>query len=270
MPVLRRRRNPEGRMSLGDHLRELRRRVLIAAVALVAGSVVGWIFYPQVYQHLTAPLLDLGRARHNEAMINVNFAGVTSAFSQQLTISLFVGVILSCPIWLYQVWAFIVPGLTTKEKRISLAFIAASVPLFLAGCWFAYITLPKAIAILLSFTPAGAVNLPEASMYFSFVTRFILVFGLAFLLPVFLVALNVVHVLPGRVMLGAWRPAVFLIFVFAAVVTPTPDPYTMLLLAVPLSLLYFAACGISLLIDRRRLAAQPSWIGTADDEASPL
>lgn len=257
-------------MSLGDHLRELRRRALICAGTVIVGSVVGWVYYIPVYQHLTEPLRAIARQRHEVNTINLNFAGITAAFSQQLTISIFVGVILSSPVWLFQLWAFIVPGLTKREKRISLAFIAAIVPLFLSGCAFAYWLLPKAVRILISFTPQGAVNYPEAALYFSFVTRFILVFGLAFLLPVFLVALNMMHVLTGRQMLKAWRPAVFIIFVFAAVVTPTPDPYTMLLLGAPLSLLYFAAVGIALTIDNRRLAAQPDWLGVADDQASSL
>jgi sec-independent protein translocase protein TatC len=170
------------------------------------------------------------------------------------------------------VWSFIVPGLTRKERRVSLAFIAATVPLFLAGCWFAYYTLPKTVRILISFTPNGAVNYPEASLYFSFVTRFIVVFGLAFLMPVFLVALNMVRVLPASAMRRTWRPAVLVIFVFAAIATPTPDPFTMFLLAIPLCLLYASALAISTVLDRRRAKDRPAWADgeLSDDEASSL
>ena len=261
MAAFRRARNPEGRMSLGDHLRELRRRLVISALALLAGAVLGWYLYDQVYAHLTQPLLDIARQRGDEKTIALNFAGLTAAFSQRVSIAIFVGVIVSSPVWLYQLWAFIVPGLTRKERRVSLAFIAAIVPLFLAGCWFAYETLPKAVQILISFTPQGAVNYPEAALYFSFVTRFILVFGLAFLMPVFLVALNVAHVLPA---------ALLIIFVFAAVATPTPDPFTMFLLAIPLAILYFAALGVATVIDRRRAKDKPEWSDVADDQASAL
>ncbi len=270
MAALRRARNPDGRMSLGDHLRELRRRLLISALALVAGAVGGWFLYDPVYQHLTAPLIEIARRRGDENSIALNFAGLTAAFSQRISIAIFVGCIVSSPVWLYQLWAFIVPGLTKKERRISLAFIAATVPLFLGGCWFAYQTLPKAVQLLIEFTPSGAVNYPEAALYFSFVTRFILVFGLAFLLPVFLVALNVARVLPAAVMRRTWRPAMLIIFLFAALATPTPDPFTMFLLAIPLALLYFAALGVATLLDRRRARDKPEWSDVADDQASAL
>jgi sec-independent protein translocase protein TatC len=270
--AFRRARNPDGRMSLGDHLRELRRRLLIAAIALVIGAIGGWYLYDPVYEHLTQPLLDIARSRGDEKSIALNFAGLTAAFSQRVSIAIFVGVIVSSPIWLFQLWAFIVPGLTKKERRLSLAFIGATVPLFLAGCWFAYELLPKTVGILISFTPQGAVNYPEAALYFSFVTRFIVIFGASFVIPVFLVALNVIHVLPAAVMRRTWRPAFLIIFVFAAVATPTPDPFTMFLLAIPLCLLYLAALGIATILDRRRAKDKPDWASQdlSDEEASSL
>jgi len=270
--AFRRARNPEGRMSLGDHLRELRRRILIAAVALVIGAVAGWYLYDTVYDHLTAPLIAIARQRGDEHTIALNFAGLTAAFSQRVTVAIWIGFIVSSPVWLYELWAFIVPGLTRKERRISMAFIIATVPLFLGGCWFAYQTLPKAVQLLISFTPQGAVNYPEAALYFSFVMRFILVFGLAFLMPVFLVALNLARVFPASAMRRTWRPAFLIIFVFAAVATPTPDPFTMFLLAVPLCLLYLAALGVATLLDRRRAQNRPDWAdqNLSDEEASSL
>ena len=257
-------------MSLGDHLREFRRRLLIAASALVICSVLGWYLFDTIYEQLTAPIAAIAKERGEGSLIDLNYAGLTAAFSQRLSLSIWAGTILSAPMWLWQAWAFVVPGLTRKEKRLSLMFIAAIVPLFLGGCWFGYVTLPKAVEILLGFTPEGAANLPEASLYFSFVTRFILVFGIAFLFPVVLVALNVVGVLPSHVMLKGWRPAVVLIVLFAAIATPTPDPYTMLLLATPLVLLYFVAYGVARIIDSRRAKDRPDWLATSDDEASTL
>ena len=257
-------------MSLGDHLREFRRRLFIAAAALIACSVVGWYLFDIIYEHLTAPIANIARQRGEGSLIDLNYAGLTAAFSQRLSLAIWAGTIMSAPMWLWQAWAFVVPGLSRKEKRISLMFIAAIVPLFLGGCWFGYTTLPKAVEILLGFTPEGAANLPEASLYFSFVTRFILVFGIAFLVPVVLVALNVVGVLPSRVMLKGWRPAIVIIFVFAAIATPTPDPYTMLLLATPLIILYFVAYGVARILDRRRAQDRPEWLAASDDEASTL
>jgi sec-independent protein translocase protein TatC len=267
--AFRRARNPEGRMSLGDHLRELRRRFLISASAILVGAVIGWIVYPQVYERLSAPFNDYKLA-HPSSVISLNFGNATAAFSQQVSIAIFVGVLASSPVWLYQLWAFIVPGLTKKERRISLAFIGATVPLFLAGCALAYYVLPNVLAVLYGFTPEGASNIQQVADYFAFVTRFILAFGGAFLMPVFLVALNAIGILPASAMVRSWRPAIFGIFVLSAILTPTPDAFTMFLMAVPLCLLYVLAIGVSKLIERRRRRSRPEWVDVADDEASAL
>jgi sec-independent protein translocase protein TatC len=209
-------------------------------------------------------------ALERHGLVNINFGGITQPFTVQLQVALFVGVIVASPVWLYQVWGFIVPGLTKRERRTSMAFIGAAVPLFLLGCVLAAYAVPRAVEILLGFTPQGAANLPDAALYLTFVTRFILAFGLAFLLPVFLVGLNVAHVLPARIMLKGWRVAVLLIFLFAAMMTPTPDAWTMLALAFPMVGLYYAAVGVATLLDRRRTRREPEWAKVADDEASPL
>jgi len=268
MATLRRKRSPDGRMSLGDHLRELRRRFVIAATAIVVGSVLGWVEYDWLFNQIMAPLRKLAAERGG--LVNINFGGITQPFTVQIQVALFVGVIVASPVWLFQVWGFIVPGLTKREKRTTMAFVGAAVPLFIGGCFLATKIVPKAVEILLGFTPEGAANLPDAALYLTFVTRFILAFGLAFLLPVFLVGLNVAHILPARIMLKGWRIAVILIFVFAAMMTPTPDAWTMLVLALPMTGLFYAAVGVSLLLDRRRARHEPEWSKLADDEASAL
>ena len=268
MATLRRKRNIGGRMSLGDHLRELRRRFLVAAVAIAVGSVLGWVEYDSLFNRIMAPLRKVAAERHG--LVNINFGGITQPFTVQLQVALFVGVIVASPVWLYQVWGFIVPGLTKREKRTTVGFIGSAVPLFLGGCFFATLAVPRAVEVLLGFTPKGAANLPDAALYLTFVMRFILAFGLAFLLPVFLVGLNIAHILPARIMLKGWRVAVLLIFVFAAMMTPTPDAWTMLVLAMPMVALFFGAVGVSTLLDRRRARREPQWGNVADDEASPL
>lgn len=267
----RQQRDPEGRMSLGDHLRELRRRVVISALAIVIGSVVGWWKYTWLIDKISEPITDIAKER-GQAIASLNFANPTDSFSIAITVGLFVGVIIASPVWLYQIWGFIVPGLTRREKRTSLYFIGAAVPLFLGGCALGYLTLPKAIHALLSFTPSEASNIVPADTYLNFVLKFILAFGLAFLLPIFLVGLNAAGVLPARVMIKAWRPAVFLVFLFAAMMTPSPDPWSMVVLALPMVGLYFAAVGIAFLIDRRRARRDRavSWRDLPDDQASPL
>jgi sec-independent protein translocase protein TatC len=268
MAALRHKRTTDGRMSLGEHLRELRRRFLVAAGAIAAGSVLGWVEYDRLFEAIMAPLRKVAAEHHG--LVNINFGGITQPFTVQLQVAMFVGVIVASPVWLYQLWGFIVPGLTKREKRTTIAFIGAAVPLFLLGCLFATIAVPRAIEVLLGFTPQGAANLPDAALYLTFVTHFILAFGLAFLLPVFLVALNVAHILPAHVMLKGWRIAVMLIFVFSAMMTPTPDAWTMLVLALPMVGLFYTAVGISALLDRRRARREPEWAKVADDEASPL
>lgn len=269
----RRNRDPEGRMSLGDHLRELRNRTLISALAILACSIYGWLNWEPLFNRLIEPVLTVAKSKtQGQGITAVTFVGLTDSFSTLITVGLFVGVVLASPVWLWQIWAFIVPGLTRREKGLALAFIGAAVPLFLAGCLLAFLVLPRAVNALLSFTPSSGSNILDVSPYLSFVLKFILVFGLGFLLPVFLVGLNVAHILPGRLMLRAWRGAVFLCFLFTAMMTPDPNPFTMIILAVPLALLYFAAVGVSLLLDKRRARKDPSaaWLQVADDEASAL
>lgn len=256
-------------MSLADHLRELRNRLLVCVLAVVVGGVVGWIQYKPLLYFLEQPLRSI-EGRDGWGQVGLNYQGITTPFGLQLTVALWLGVILASPVWLYELWAFIVPGLTKKEKRMAMAFIAAAVPLFFAGCALANYVLPTAVRVLLEFTPEGQWNLIPADQYLAFVTRFILAFGLAFLLPVLLVALNVAHVLPAHLMLKGWRIAVIMNFVFAAMMTPTPDAWTMIALALPMCGLYFGAYGVAWLIDRRRAKNRPDWSALADDEASPL
>lgn len=270
MPSLLRKRNPEGRMSLADHLRELRNRVMLAGAAILAGAVLGWIYYDRIINQLIQPLKDVAAQRGEAGLVNINFGTMTDAFAIKLTVALFVGLILASPVWLMQIWGFVVPGLTKKEKRVTRLFVVAAVPLFVAGCAAAFVMVPKAVAVLLDFTPAGAFNIQDASLYLSFVLKFIIAFGCAFLLPVFLICFNIIGLLTGRAMLKAWRPAVMVIFVFAAVMTPTPDAFTMLFMASPMIVLYFASVGVAFLLDRKKQANLPDWLDVPDDQASAL
>src|SRR5450756_1085781 len=155
MAILRRKRSPDGRMSLGDHLRELRRRIVIAASAIVVGSVLGWFEYDSLFTQLMAPLRKLEAERGG--LVNINFGGITQPFTVQLQVAMFVGVIVASPVWLFQVWGFIVPGLTKREKRTAMAFVAAAAPLFLAGCFLATTVVPKACLL---YTSDAADDLP--------------------------------------------------------------------------------------------------------------
>ena len=256
-------------MPLKEHLLEFRRRLMISAGAIVVGAIVGWIYRNEIYDKLAAPFHTYER-QNPGALISLNFDNATAAFSVMINLAIFSGIILASPIWLYQIWAFIAPGLTKREKVASLGVVGAVIPLFLAGVAMAYITLPKALIILYGFTPPEGSNIQQGSAYFTFVTRFMFAFGAAWLLPVFLVGLNAIGVLSSQTLLKGWRPAVLMIFIAAAIITPTPDPFTMFLMAGPLVVLYFAAVGVAKLNDKRRKDNEPDWLKTPEDQASPL
>jgi sec-independent protein translocase protein TatC len=270
-PLRRRPKDPEGRMPLREHLRELRNRLLKAGLAIVVGAVAGWFLYPPVFDALMRPIYEIAKA-HPDRFVSVNFAQVASPFNLRLKLSFYIGFVVSSPIWLYQLWAFIVPGLTRREKRYSLGFVAAAVPLFVAGLGLAWLVLPNAVRFLTEFTPEGGSNVIVADDYLTFVLRITLAFGIAFVTPLLLVALNMIGILPARTLAKGWRVAVFLCFLFAAIASPTPDAGSMLALAFPMVGLYMIAVGIAFLNDRRRArrAAAEGWGDLSDEEASPL
>lgn len=237
-------------MPLREHVRELRTRVLLAAVGLAAGSVVGWVWYEPIFQALQRPVVGLADTRGQ--LIAINFGGVATALDMQIKVALFAGALVSSPWWIYQLWAFITPGLTRKERWYTLSFLAAGVPLFVGGAALAWWLLPKAIGVLLGFTPSEAVNIVDAQVYLGFIMRMVLAFGAAFLIPVMMVGLTMAGMVRARTWSSGWRWAVLLAFVFAAVATPTADAISMFALGVPICGLYFAAVGVCLLVDRRR------------------
>ena len=258
-------------MALKEHLKEARNRLFKSGIGLVLGTVGGFFLYMPVFNALTAPVVDLGTKENRFATIN--FDGVATSFDLMIQVSVFIGVLVSSPIWLYQLWAFITPGLKTKERRVTLGFVAVAVPLFLGGVYLAWLILPNAVRVLTDFTPEGSSNVITASVYLAFVLRLLLAFGIAFLIPVVLVGLNMMGILPGRTIIKGWRITVFLICLFAAMAAPGADALSMFYLAAPLLVLFVVAVGICLLNDRRRKrkqAAREAEVGASADTASPL
>lgn len=237
-------------MPLREHVRELRRRLFLAALGVLVGSIGAWFAYPWLFRVLSEPLVDL--AERQGAAVALNFSGVAAPLDLQIMLAVFGGAVVSSPWWIHQLWAFVTPGLTTRERRITTAFVAASVPLFLAGVALAWWVLPKAVELLVGFTPDDAVNIIDAQTYLGFVMRVVLAFGVAFLVPVLMVGLDAVGIASARGMLAGWRWAVLLAFVFAAVATPTSDVVSMIALALPICWLYFGAIGVCAVVDRRR------------------
>ncbi|MDM7831178.1 twin-arginine translocase subunit TatC [Cellulomonas sp. MW9] len=236
-------------MPLRGHLVELRRRVVLSALGILAGAVLGWFFYEPVFEALQRPILQAAASR--DAVVSINFGGLATAIDMQVKVSVFLGVLISSPWWLYQLWAFINPGLNRTERIRTYGFLGAAIPMFLAGAAFAALMLPNAVRVLTEFTPDGATNLIDAQTYLSFVMRFVLAFGIAFLLPVVMVSLTLLGVVRARTWARGWRWAVLLSFTFAAVMTPTPDVLSMIMLALPVCGLYFLALAIGTVHDRR-------------------
>jgi sec-independent protein translocase protein TatC len=235
-------------MSLGGHLRELRTRLMWSAAFVLLGSVAGWFLFDEVFDFLQQPVEEIARERGMTAV--VNFATIAAAFDLRIQVSIFLGVLLASPVWLYQLWAFITPGLKKRERRFALAFMLSGLPLFLAGTWLAWVSLPEFVLILTSFTPSGSSNVISASDYVLFAIRVLLIFGLAFVMPVVLVLLNFAGILAASSILKSWRLAIFVIAVVSAIATPAAEPMSMFLLMLPLTLLYFVAVGITQLRDR--------------------
>lgn len=264
-------------MPLADHLRELRNRLAKAMLAIVVVTIVAAFFYKNIIEFFTNPILhavgcessfaELAHQRSGTcARIVLN--GLLTPFTLALKVSLMAGVIFASPVWLYQLWAFVAPGLHKHERKYAYAFVGTGVPLFLGGAFFAYKTLPTMAKVLLQFSPADLDNQLPLDDLLDLIVRMVLVFGLSFELPLLLVMLNLTGVLTGKRMLGWWRGMIIGITVFAAVATPSTDPLTMLALAGPIWVLYFCATAFSLLNDRRK--SRRDAMGPADDEASDL
>ncbi len=255
-------------MSLSGHLKELRNRLFWSAIFLLAGSIAGWFMFDAVFAELQRPIVALAEEPGSNATIN--FPTVVSAFDVRLQVSIFLGVMMSSPVWLFNIWSFITPGLKKKERKYTIWFVVVAVPLFLGGVTLAWSSLPTFVQVLVGFTPEGSANVINASEYILFTLRILLVFGIAFVLPVVLVLLNFAGVITAQNILKSWRLAVFVSAVIGAVATPVGEPMAMFLLMVPLLILYFVAAGVATLHDKslaRKAAAVDRELETtqADD-----
>jgi sec-independent protein translocase protein TatC len=267
---------PDGRMALSDHFREARARLMRSALVLIILFCVAIFFYSQ--------LLELVQHPYNEAraaLANRNppiktepvIQGATGGILLQFKLCGIVALIAAAPYWLYQIWAFILPGLHPKEKRYSRLFAAVAGPLFLGGVALGYYVLPKGLTVLISFVPHGVTNLVDFAGYFSFEMRMLLIFGISMEIPLFVVLLNLVGLISGAA-LGRHRPWIIIgTMVFAAVATPSTDPFSMLMLAIPMLILFVISEIICRVSDRvrgrgaHRPGRTDQW---ADDQISPL
>lgn len=258
----------DGRMALSDHLRELRARVLRIIVIWIVALIVALFFFDEIFDLVLMPYTD-AQEKLGADVTQATIAGAGGPLILYLKVCGLAALVLTSPLWLSQIWGFIVPGLHSHERKWSRVFAAVAGPLFLSGVAVGYLTLPKGLEILIGFTPADLTNLVEFGDYLTFLVRTLLVFGVAFEIPVFLILLNLAGVLPGK-MIGQYRPwFVIGIFLFAAIATPSTDPFTMLFLAVPMCILVAISEVITRFLDRRKAAASP-YAGLSDDEPSPI
>jgi sec-independent protein translocase protein TatC len=228
-------------------------------------------FIPQVYNRLWAFVEHpFKQAEQHTGNAHLIVTGVFDPFMLRVQVAFFFGLIVSCPFWLYQIWAFIAPGLYRREKRWSYAFVAVAAPLFLAGATMAYFAMSRGLKYLFALAPSGIAVLPTISNYLSYFEAMILGFGLAFELPLALVMLNMVGILTHERMRKWRRIMIFLVFVFAGIASPSPDPVTMLLLAVPCVVLIEVAELVIWANDRRRANRPSMYAGIGDDEVSPI
>jgi sec-independent protein translocase protein TatC len=252
----RRRTNPEGRMSVMDHLRELRRRLIWILLIVAAGAILGWYIYNPLIHFLEHPYCQVDY-RHRfpgtkTNTCNLVYSGVFDGFATRLKVAVIAGAVFTAPLWLYQIWAFITPGLRKNERKYTIIFIIASTLLFAAGMTLAYLVLAKGLNILLTQAGNGVQALLTINQYLSFVTLMLVAFGAAFELPLLIIMANLAGALSARVLKKSQRIAIFLIFLFAAVATPSTDPFTMCAMAVPMVLLFEGAVLFAVFHDRRK------------------
>jgi sec-independent protein translocase protein TatC len=268
---VRRTENPEGRMPLLDHLRELRGRVVKIALAIIAGAIVGWAFYHHIWNFIQEPYCNaVHGCKIDTPGRTLILTSVTDGFYLHIKVAVISGVVLSSPIWLYQIWAFVAPGLYTREKRWTYAFLGSAIPLFGLGCWFAYLAMSRGLNFFISMS-GGFTTLFTADTYISYWVAMLLGFALCFEVPLFLVVLNLARVITHERFRKWRRIIIFLIFVFAGIASPSPDPLTMLLLGGIVALLVEVAEILIWANDRRYARNHPDlYADLPDNQLSTL
>ena len=258
----------DGRMALTDHLRELRARLMRSVLALAVALAVALFFYDQIFEVIYQPYAIAREQLEGQVQTTPVISGAGGGLLLQLKMCGVAAVIATSPYWLLQIWGFIVPGLHAHERKWTRLFVMVAGPLFIVGVAVGYYVLPKGLEVLIGFVPAKLQSLVDFGDYFSFFSRMLLVFGVAFEIPLFVLLLNLAGVVSGRT-LGKYRPWIIVgTFVFAAVATPSTDPFSMLMLALPMVLLFMVSEVVARLMDRRR--GRRSFDGLDDDEASDI
>jgi sec-independent protein translocase protein TatC len=237
----------DGRMTIWEHLAELRSRLIKCCIAIVAGAVIGWIVYPAVLDFLRQPYCNIQPDSCEFLALDP-----LEPFAIRLKVSAFIGIVIAMPVLLWQVWRFVTPGLYPHEKKYAIPFVVSSMALFLFGATLAYYTLTPALEFLIDLGGGNIHSQYSPSSYITLLLYMMLAFGAGFEVPVLLVALQMIGVLKPRQLLGWWRPAIVVIAIVAAVITPSGDPISMSALMFPMIILYFGAIGVGAIFYRRK------------------
>ena len=249
--------SPDDRMTLVEHLAELRSRIIRCLLAAVVGIIVVLAAYGPALHFLTKPYVNLCKRRGPDFCVaNLQYLSPLEGFTTRLSISTYGGIILALPVIMWQIWRFIVPALHAREKKYAIPFVLCSVLLFLLGAFVAYWTLDKAIEFLISWAGPDVKANFQISKYISLVGLMIAAFGITFEFPVLLVFLQLVGVLTPQTLMKQWRYATVIIFVLAAVITPSGDPYSMMALAIPMVIFYAISVVIGLIAQKRKRRAE--------------
>lgn len=243
-------KNPQAAMPLMEHLAELRRRLVISVLSVGLAIIPAWLNYQSIFAFLRKPFDAVVKQTSSDASLTLG--GVIDPFTLQIQVSLVSATLISAPIWLFQSWRFITPGLHKNEKRWTLLFVATSTPLVFLGAWFAYLVMPISLQVLIGFTPDNVSNLIAVDRYFDFFFKMVMVFVIGALIPFFLVALNFAGFLKATQIRKWWRIIVMATLLFGAVATPTGDPLNMALVSLPILGLIVIAWAIASLNDFRR------------------
>jgi len=249
-------KTPDDRMTLTEHLAELRVRIIRSVLAIVVGVIVLLAFYDQVLKFLEKPYRDICLSNKTLDCGDIQIIGPLSGLTTRLSVCTYGGIIIALPVLMWQLWRFIVPALHAKEKKYAIPFVLSSVFLFLLGGVVAYWTLGPALEFLISWSGSGVKANFEVSKYISLVGLMIAAFGITFEFPVLLVFLQLVGVLSPQILMKQWRYATVIIFVIAAVITPSGDPYSMMALALPMTVFYVISIIIGRIAQKRKQARE--------------
>lgn len=257
-------------MTLMEHVRELRNRLFWASLGILVGLIVGFIISQWVFDILKAPYCVLPSSKNLTGGCEFITLGVADQLILRLKIALWVGLIVGAPVWLYQLWAFIAPGLHRHERKWAYVFVGIATPLFIGGVVLAYAVIGHSLAFIMESGVLGEPTKLEVTAYVGFVMNMLLIFGAAFEFPLILLMLNFTGVVSARKLMSWWRIVVFLSFGFSAIATPDPGPFGMTLLALCMVLLYLIAVGVAAINDKRKGRGKEIYAGLDDDEVSPL